>query len=43
MEELEETLTTEAGLRPRREPVVHFSDGVGHVRMGVSVPCARTR
>ncbi|MBK3527848.1 DUF2071 domain-containing protein [Streptomyces sp. MBT70] len=41
--ELEENLTTEAGLpTPTGEPVVHFSDGVRHVRMGVSVPCSRT-
>ncbi|MGW1602120.1 DUF2071 domain-containing protein [Streptomyces eurythermus] len=39
-----ETLTAEAGLpAPAGELVAHFSDGVGHVRMGVPVPCARTR
>ncbi|WP_181795544.1 YqjF family protein [Streptomyces sp. WELS2] len=43
VEELEETLTAEAGLpAPAGEPVTHFSDGVRHVRMGVSVPCSRT-
>ncbi|MCZ0206012.1 DUF2071 domain-containing protein [Streptomyces achromogenes] len=43
VEELEETLTAEAGLpAPAGEPVVHFSDGVRHVRMGVPVPCSRT-
>ncbi|MEU3524192.1 DUF2071 domain-containing protein [Streptomyces sp. NPDC038707] len=42
VEELEENVTTEAGLpAPAGEPVVHFSDGVRHVRMGVPVPCSR--
>ncbi|WP_244204102.1 YqjF family protein [Streptomyces africanus] len=36
---LEETLTTAAGLpAPTAEPVVHFSEGVRHVRLGVSRP-----
>jgi uncharacterized protein YqjF (DUF2071 family) len=40
VEVLEETLTSAAGLpAPRSEPVVHFSPGVGHVRLGVSRPC----
>ncbi|MFF9580607.1 DUF2071 domain-containing protein [Streptomyces achromogenes] len=43
IEELEETLTAEAGLpAPAGEPVAHFSDGVRDVRMGVPVPCSRT-
>jgi uncharacterized protein YqjF (DUF2071 family) len=38
---LEETLTTAAGLpAPGGEPVVHFSEGVRHVRLGPSRPCA---
>jgi uncharacterized protein YqjF (DUF2071 family) len=38
---LEETLTTAAGLpAPATEPVVHFSPGVRHVRLGLSLPCA---
>nr|WP_229925026.1 DUF2071 domain-containing protein [Streptomyces sulfonofaciens] len=37
---LEETLTTAAGLpRPVDEPVVHFSQGVRHVRLGTPRPC----
>jgi uncharacterized protein YqjF (DUF2071 family) len=44
IEELEETLTAEAGLpAPAGEPVAHFSEGVRHVRMGASVPCPPTR
>jgi uncharacterized protein YqjF (DUF2071 family) len=40
VEALEETLTTAAGLpEPAGEPVVHFSRGVRHVRLGPSVPC----
>jgi uncharacterized protein YqjF (DUF2071 family) len=40
VEELEETLTTAAGLpAPTAEPVVHFSEGVGHVRLGATLPC----
>lgn len=36
---LEETLTLAAGLpAPRSEPVVHFSPGVRHVRLGFSRP-----
>jgi uncharacterized protein YqjF (DUF2071 family) len=43
VEELEETLTTSAGLpAPASEPVVHFSEGVRHVRLGASVPCPPT-
>ncbi|MET9509454.1 DUF2071 domain-containing protein [Streptomyces flavidovirens] len=39
---LEETLTTAAGLPPPlTEPVVHFSQGVRHVRLGASRLCAR--
>ncbi|GAB2735404.1 YqjF family protein [Streptomyces bullii] len=38
---LEETLTTAAGLpAPACEPLVHFSEGVRHVRLGASTPCA---
>ncbi|WP_406724107.1 DUF2071 domain-containing protein [Streptomyces sp. GD-15H] len=38
---LEETLTTAAGLpAPLGEPLVHFSEGVRHVRLGPSRPCA---
>ncbi|GAB2444401.1 hypothetical protein GCM10027162_45480 [Streptomyces incanus] len=38
---LEETPTTAAGLpAPLREPLAHFSEGVGHVRLGPSRPCA---
>ncbi|MEU6682764.1 DUF2071 domain-containing protein [Streptomyces sp. NPDC046832] len=38
---LEETLTTAAGLpTPLGEPLVHFSEGVKHVRLGPSRPCA---
>ncbi|MEU2281109.1 DUF2071 domain-containing protein [Streptomyces sp. NPDC013178] len=41
LEVLEETLTAAAGLpAPVGEPVVHFSEGVRHVRLGVSRPCA---
>lgn len=37
---LEETLTTAAGLpAPLDKPVTHFSEGVGHVRLGPSRPC----
>jgi uncharacterized protein YqjF (DUF2071 family) len=37
---LDETLTTAAGLpAPTAEPLVHFSEGVRHVRLGVSRPC----
>ncbi|WP_128374373.1 YqjF family protein [Streptomyces cavernae] len=37
---LEETLTTAAGLpAPTAEPLVHFSPGVRHVRLGLSRPC----
>jgi uncharacterized protein YqjF (DUF2071 family) len=37
---LEETLTTAAGLpAPLGEPVVRFSEGVRHVRLGPSRPC----
>ncbi|MFD5268958.1 YqjF family protein [Streptomyces sp. NPDC058335] len=37
---LEETLTTTAGLpAPLGEPVVHFSKGIRHVRLGPSRPC----
>jgi uncharacterized protein YqjF (DUF2071 family) len=36
---LEETLTTAAGLPvPTAEPLVHFSEGVRHVRLGASRP-----
>lgn len=36
---LEETLTTAAGLpTPTTEPVLHFSEGVRHVRIGLSTP-----
>ncbi|MGI5380057.1 YqjF family protein [Streptomyces sp. CA-251387] len=40
---LEETLTAAAGLReaPLGEPLVHFSEGVRHVRLGPSRPCAQ--
>ncbi|MEV5320086.1 DUF2071 domain-containing protein [Streptomyces sp. NPDC052687] len=39
VEELEETLTASAGLpAPTGEPVVHFSPGVRHVRLGASLP-----
>ncbi|MHC3467762.1 YqjF family protein [Streptomyces sp. 7R007] len=39
-EVLEETLTGAAGLpSPTGEPVVHFSHGVRHVRLGASRPC----
>ncbi|MHA5053689.1 YqjF family protein [Streptomyces sp. SD15] len=42
VEVLEETLTTAAGLpAPLGEPVVHFSERVRHVRLGVSRPCVR--
>ncbi|GHB75219.1 hypothetical protein GCM10010377_77060 [Streptomyces viridiviolaceus] len=38
---LEQTLTGTAGLpAPLGEPVVHFSEGVRHVRIGPSTPCA---
>ncbi|MDG9719784.1 DUF2071 domain-containing protein [Streptomyces sp. DH24] len=37
---LEETLTTAAGLpAPLGEPLVRFSEGVRHVRLGLSRPC----
>ncbi len=37
---MEETLTTAAGLpSPVGEPLVHFSKGVRHVRLGASRPC----
>jgi len=37
---IEETLTTAAGLpAPLGEPLVHFSEGVRHVRLGHSRPC----
>ncbi|MGW2635704.1 hypothetical protein [Streptomyces sp. NPDC001348] len=37
---LDETLTAAAGLpAPEAPPVVHFSEGVRHVRLGVSRPC----
>lgn len=40
VEVLEETLTGAAGLpAPLGEPVVHFSEGVRHVRLGASRPC----
>ncbi|MDW4903975.1 DUF2071 domain-containing protein [Streptomyces sp. ADMS] len=43
VEVLEETLTTAAGLpAPLGEPVVHFSQGVRHVRLGASRPCFRS-
>ncbi|HSX97793.1 MAG TPA: DUF2071 domain-containing protein [Streptomyces sp.] len=39
---LEETLTTAVGLpAPLGEPVVHFSEGAGHVRLGPSRPVQR--
>ncbi|MBO4252718.1 YqjF family protein [Streptomyces griseorubiginosus] len=39
LHELDETVTRAAGLpAPRTEPLVHFSDGVRQVRMGVSRP-----
>ncbi|MFI7498243.1 YqjF family protein [Streptomyces sp. NPDC049687] len=41
LEVLEQTLTTAVGLpAPVGEPVVHFSEGVRHVRLGASRPCA---
>lgn len=45
VEVLEETLTTAAGLgeAPLGEPVVHFSEGVRHVRLGLPMPCAPGR
>lgn len=37
---LDESLTTAAGLpAPTAEPLVHFSEGVRHVRLGVPRPC----
>jgi uncharacterized protein YqjF (DUF2071 family) len=43
VEMLEETLTASAGLpAPSGEPVVHFSEGVRHVRLGASLPCPST-
>ncbi|MFI5683123.1 YqjF family protein [Streptomyces sp. NPDC051636] len=40
VEVLDETLTTAAGLpAPVGAPVVHFSEGVRHVRLGISRPC----
>lgn len=42
VEVLEETLTAAAGLpEPLGEPVVHYSEGVRHVRLGMSRPCPR--
>ncbi|MFG2356275.1 YqjF family protein [Streptomyces sp. NPDC048521] len=42
LEAMEETLTRAAGLpAPTTEPVVHFSDGVRNVRLGVSHPGRR--
>ncbi|TQJ85377.1 hypothetical protein FBY22_4149 [Streptomyces sp. SLBN-31] len=42
---LEETVTTAAGLEeaPLDEPVVHFSEGVRHVRLGLTMPCVSRR
>jgi uncharacterized protein YqjF (DUF2071 family) len=41
---LDETLTTVAGLpAPPSDPLVHFSDGVRHVRLGASRPCSDAR
>ncbi|MEV5436495.1 DUF2071 domain-containing protein [Streptomyces sp. NPDC052682] len=41
LEVLQETLTGAAGLpAPASEPLAHFSDGVRHVRLGASRPCA---
>ncbi|WP_063766903.1 DUF2071 domain-containing protein [Streptomyces sp. NRRL S-813] len=43
VEALEETLTASAGLpAPSGGRVVHFSEGIGHVRLGASRPCAPT-
>ncbi|MEU0009099.1 DUF2071 domain-containing protein [Streptomyces sp. NPDC006314] len=42
LDAMEETLTRAAGLPPpATEPVVHFSDGVRNVRLGVSRPVRR--
>ncbi|MFD3839550.1 DUF2071 domain-containing protein [Streptomyces sp. NPDC058642] len=39
LDQLHETVTLAASLpAPRTEPLVHFSDGVRHVRIGVSLP-----
>ncbi len=44
VEVLEETLTAAAGLpSPAAEPVVHYSEGVRHVRLGVSRPLRKGR
>lgn len=42
---LEETVTTAAGLAeaPLGEPVVHFSEGVRQVRLGLTIPCVSRR
>ncbi|GHB54602.1 hypothetical protein GCM10010377_52160 [Streptomyces viridiviolaceus] len=43
VEVLDETLTTAASLpSPAAEPLVHFSEGVRHVRLGASRPCVPT-
>ncbi|MFI6360782.1 YqjF family protein [Streptomyces sp. NPDC050743] len=43
LDDLQETLTREAGLPPpAQEPLVHFSDGVHKVRFGVSRPVRPT-
>jgi uncharacterized protein YqjF (DUF2071 family) len=43
VEGLEETLTTAAGLGPpAAEPLVHYSEGVRHVRLAVSAPRSLT-
>lgn len=43
LEDLEETLTRAAGLpAPAQDPLVHFSDGVHKVRLGVSRPVRPT-
>ncbi|WP_330481316.1 MULTISPECIES: hypothetical protein [unclassified Streptomyces] len=42
--DLQETLATNAGLSaPVGEPVVHFSSGVGPVRLGATRPARATR
>ncbi|MFI9150231.1 YqjF family protein [Streptomyces sp. NPDC053367] len=44
VEELDETLLAAAGLAPPdSEPLVHYSEGVRHVRLGVSAPAAPAR